>query len=304
MSLYTQLDDATIRQIAQQYNIGNIQSWKTLEGGVENTNNLLVCGKKKYVLTLCERKTAEETMVLANILAHLEKEGFNSSKINKNIRGELVSFYQGKPVLLKNYIDGQVVEVFDEGIVKKLGKKIAQLNQIPPIKDIPHQFSYGEQLFREVYENIDHPFADWLTEMHTFILKNLQADLPKALIHGDIFTSNVVIKDGEPVIMDFEESCYYYRLFDLGMAAIGSCSENGQLNWKKIGLLLEGYQSVNELSDLEARHFKNFIVYAATATAFWRFRQFNILAPIEERKDSYKEMQNLANQAKNINFHF
>lgn len=302
MSLYTQLDDATIRQIAKQYNIGNIQSWKTLEGGVENTNNMLVCGTQKYVLTLCERKTAEETIVLANILEHLEKQGFDSSKIIKNKKGELVSFHQGKPVLLKTYIDGQVKEVFDEIIVKKLGKKIAQLNQIAPTKDMPHQFSYGEHLFKEVYENISHPFANWLKETHTYILKNLHTELPKALIHGDIFTSNVVIKDGEPVIMDFEESCYYYRLFDLGMAAIGSCSQNGQLNWPKIQLLLEGYQAVNELSGLEVRHYKNFIVYAATATAFWRFRQFNIIAPIEDRKDSYKEMQSLANQARNINF--
>jgi len=122
-------------------------------------------------------------------------------------------------------------------------------------------------------------------------------------LHGDIFTSNIVITAAqEPVIMDFEESCYYYRLFDLGMAAIGTSSENGQLNIAKINALLKGYQQYNLLTAIEKRCFKIFLSYAATATAFWRFRQFNILVPIAARKDSYKEMQQLAIQARHMEF--
>lgn len=41
---------------------------------------------------------------------------------------------------------------------------------------------------------------------------------------------------------------------------------------------------------------KTFIVYAAVATAFWRFRQFNILFPSVELADSYIEMKNIADQ--------
>ncbi len=304
MSLYTKLDDTTLRQIAQQFDIAPIQSWKILHGGVENTNHLIGTHSQNYVLTLCERKTKEETLVLANILESLEQQSFTTSKIIQNKKGESVSFYQEKPILLKTYIEGEVKEIFDEILIKKLGKKIAQLNQLTPPKTIPHQFSYGQQCFREVYENIQHPFADWLKETHTYISKNLHASLPKAFIHGDIFTSNVVIHKGEPVLMDFEESCYYYRLFDIGMAAIGTCSDNGKINETKIKVLMEGYQAENELTDLEARKLIPFIVYAATATAFWRFRQFNIIHPIEDRKDSYKEMQNLAIQAQAINITF
>ena len=303
MSLYTKLDDTTIRQIAKQFDISTIQTWKILHGGVENTNHLLCTDSQKYVLTLCERKTAEETTILANILEHLSEKKYPTSQLIKNQSGASVSFYQNKPVLLKTYIEGNVKEAFDNALILKLGNKIAKLHQLSLPKNIPHQFSYGQQHFSELYDSVKHPFVDWLQETHQYILDNLLPSLPKAFIHGDIFTSNIVITTAaEPVIMDFEESCYYYRLFDLGMAIIGTCSDNAQLNANRIKALLQGYQEENVLTALEKKHFKAFVVYAATATAFWRFRQFNILAPIEDRKESYKEMQQLAIQAKQMNF--
>ncbi len=306
MSLYTKLDDTTLRQIVQQYNIGPIQSWKILHGGVENTNHLICTEHQKYVLTLCERKTAKETTLLASILEHLESQGFETSRLIKTKKEEPISFYQTKPILLKSYIEGRIENNFGELLLSNLGKKIAQLNQIAPVHKMPPQFSYGLAHFYEIYKDIEHPFVDWLKEMAQYIHAplHLHADsLPRTLIHGDIFTSNVVIAEGDnPIIMDFEESCYYYRFFDIGMAIIGTCVDNGQLNPNKIGSLIEGYQEVNPLNNEEFGLLKVFIAYAATATAFWRFRQFNILVPMEDRKDSYKEMQNLANQARNINF--
>ncbi len=303
MSLYTKLTDTTLRKIVQQFDIGLLQSWKILHGGVENTNHLICTESQKYVLTLCERKTAEDTTTLANILEHLAANKYPTSQLVKNRKNATISFYQNKPVLLKTYIEGDVKEAFDNALILKLGNKIAKLHQISAPKKIPHQFSYGQQHFSELYASVKHPFADWLKEMHQYILDNLPPSLPKAFIHGDIFTSNIVITAAqEPVIMDFEESCYYYRLFDLGMAAIGTSSENGQLNIAKINALLKGYQQYNLLTAIEKRCFKIFLSYAATATAFWRFRQFNILVPIAARKDSYKEMQQLAIQARHMEF--
>ena len=96
--------------------------------------------------------------------------------------------------------------------------------------------------------------------------------------------------------MDFEEACYYYRIFDLGMAVVGLCCEQGEIICSKIQALINGYNHVGKLSKIEGDNLKAFIVYAATATAFWRFRQFNVLFPSEELSDSYIEMKNIADQ--------
>jgi len=118
------------------------------------------------------------------------------------------------------------------------------------------------------------------------------------MIHGDLFYSNVVLtKEQTPIIMDFEETSYYYRSFDLGMAVVGLCCEHGQIVPLKMRALIRGYQNVISLSKRESESIKAFIVYGATATAFWRFKQFNIVHPVERLKDSYKEMVAIADQA-------
>ncbi len=305
MIQFTKLTDETIRQIITQFKVGTVQSWEMLYGGAENTNHVLTTTKGKYVLTICERKTVEETIILAKLLNHLKKHQFATTQITPNKKGAIVSFYQDKPLLLKSYIEGRVDPIIENDLLVKIGKSMAQLHQIPAPDYLPTQYSYGQQVFHQLYHaKIRHPFVDWLQKMHTHIKEKLHPDLPKALIHGDIFDSNVVIAVNEtPVIMDFEESCYYYRVYDLGMAIIGLCKENGLINWVKAKLLVQGYQRELPLLNIERNYLKDFIVYAATATAFWRFRQFNILAPSEQYKDTYQEMMKVAEQAKHANWH-
>ncbi|MEM1120324.1 MAG: phosphotransferase, partial [Bacteroidota bacterium] len=117
MSLYSQLNTKAIHRLAQNYEIGPIQSWKLLQGGSENTNYLLATEKEKYVLTLCERKTVEEASILAELLNHIEKNNFKSSTIIANKQKSPLSFYQEKPILLKRYIDGSIIAVMDEQTV-------------------------------------------------------------------------------------------------------------------------------------------------------------------------------------------
>lgn len=296
MSLYTQLNDETIRQIAQNYSIEPIISWKLLQGGAENTNHLLVTKNKKYVLTLCERKSKEETLALAKLLKHLEEQGFDSSKLLLNKEGALISSHENKPVLLKIFIEGEVSEVISKAVIFKIGQSIARLHRIPAPDFLPRHFSYGEQTFDQLKEmKIDHPFAKWLSKVHPYIQKNLHPDLPKALIHGDVFASNVVVAAGnQPILMDFEETCYYYRLFDLGMAITGLCRADGQIISEKANALIQGYQTITPLLSIEEEKLNIFIIYAAAATAFWRFRQFNVYAPKESHKNHYQDMQHVA----------
>ncbi len=304
MALYTKLNDKIIRQIILQFDIGTIQNWKILQGGSANTNHYLRTSKDQYVLTICERKTEAQTTILANFLKYLEAHQFNTTKIIPNKTGKIVSSYQNKPILLKSYIEGKVKENLGNDLLLKIGKRIAQLHLIPTPDYLPTQFSYGQQAFYQLKEQkIKHSFIDWLDNQHQSILRKLPSSLPKALIHGDIFDNNVVISSNEtPIIIDFEEACYYYRIYDLSMAIIGLCQENGLINWATAKLLLQGYQSIITLIPLEKSYLKDFIVYAATATAFWRFRQFNILAPMETYKDTYQAMVRIAEQVKNDDY--
>jgi len=296
--LYTKLENTTLQQIIQQFDIAPLLQWQVLEGGAENTNILLQTTQQKLVLTICERKTVAETTILVDLLRHLEAHHFKTTMIIPNKSGQTISFYNKKPIVLKKYIAGKIVNKPTTELLEQIGSTIGQLHSLPTPDYLPKAYSYGQQVFATLSNTeISHPFVDWLTDMHTHIKSNLDNSLPKALIHGDVFFSNVVVDPlGKPIIIDFEEACYYYRMYDIGMAIVGLCNVEGTIDFSKATPLMHGYEQIISLEKLEKERLHFFIGYAATATAFWRFRQFNILAPTPSRKNTYLEMKNIADE--------
>jgi len=117
-----------------------------------------------------------------------------------------------------------------------------------------------------------------------------------SVIHSDIFYNNVIVSNNgkRATIMDFEEACYYYRVFDIGMVIIGTCCMETSVNREKVQQLLQGYEAENKLLTAEKNALKAFTVYAAAATAFWRHQNFNYVHVVPHMKDHYLAMRNLA----------
>ena len=80
------------------------------------------------------------------------------------------------------------------------------------------------------------------------------------------------------------------------MCAAGSCTNGSGLSLELTAALIAGYQAKRRLLDLEKRFLQDHIAYGAAATAFWRYRQFNIIRPDSGRKEAYLQMKNLADQ--------
>jgi len=97
LTLYTKLNDQTIRQILTQFDVGTLQDWQLLYGGSANTNHYLKTNKGQYVLTICERKTEAQTTILANFLKYLEAQQFNTTKIIPTKKGAAVITPDSRP---------------------------------------------------------------------------------------------------------------------------------------------------------------------------------------------------------------
>ena len=122
------------------------------------------------------------------------------------------------------------------------------------------------------------------------------------MIHGDLFYDNVITEQGKfKAIIDFEEACYYYLIFDIGMSILGLCLDKGVLNLVKVKSLINGYQSIRPLQSEEKGKLKFFVEYAAIATSKWRFWKYNIDVPNKKLKDKHWEMVNIAKNINSIN---
>ena len=303
MAQYTVLNATEVQTILSQYGTEKVISFKVLSGGSENTNYLVNTNNNSFVLTICEQKSTEETTELASLLEYLKCNKFSTSILVKTTTGTLITVWNDKPVMLKAFIEGDIVEDLSEDLLIYLGKELAKLHQIKAPDYLPKAVAYGLERFDEVQVYApETEFYKWLKSTQNYIENHIHPDLPKALIHSDIFYNNIICSnDGKrATIMDFEEACYYYRVFDIGMMIIGTCSNKKTIDLTKVASLLEGYSQKIKLLEIEKKVLKTFTVYAAAATAFWRHQNYNYVNVIPQMKDHYLEMKQLANFAMSL----
>lgn len=296
MASYITLTNTEFAEIMSQYGLSLSEEPKALSGGLENTSFIVkVKSNENYVLTVFERKKIEHVERLANLLHQITSNGFSTSRAIKNLEGNFVTVFKDKPILLKNYIVGNASPDLDENRLINIGKQMAFLHNIPAPSNIPKVYGYGHQTFNQVIESgIDNEFIDWLKDKYQYILSSIDDDLPKTLIHGDVFHDNIIINDsGGVTITDFEEACYYYRVFDLAMGIVGMCCIEYNISLVKAKALITGYEKVNALNQNEKDKLKSFIIYSATAVAFWRYRQYHIINPDDSMKNHHITQKNL-----------
>lgn len=304
MSLYTHLSIQDIENILSTfYTIQNVQEVILLKGGSENTNYLVKTATSSFVLTLCEQKTIAEAERLASLLQYLNDNDFNTSEVIHTSKGNLITAFKNKPIILKTFIEGIITEDLSNDQLEKLGENLAHLHQIKAPDYITDTLNFGVKYFDKVkVYAAGSGFDTWLTQIKLDVYKNFSDELPKTLIHSDIFSSNIIVnpETNTATIMDFEEACFYYRIFDIGMMIVGTCSTSNEISLSKAANILKGYQKITPLLAIEKEALQMSIVYAAAATSYWRHQNFNYVKPNPKRKDDYLEMQTLADFARAI----
>lgn len=297
---YLKLKEKDILEISRKYNLTQI-GYESMEESGGNTNYLVRTAQNQYVLTIFEIEHIRVAN-LSRLLYLLEEFDFPTTRIQKLANGDVITSYQGKPVLLKPYIVGQVVENMDENMVSQVGTAMASLHEIPNPYYLPGQHSYGLETFPRVMDKgINLEYENWLAQRYDFLMQTIPSGLPRGLIHGDVFYDNVLF-DGKKfkAIIDFEDACQYYKVFDLGMAVVGLCTEESKVRLPKVRSLVNGYQKIRVLERAEKEILQLFVGYAAIATSSWRFWKYNIDTPIAELSDKHWEMVNIAKGASAI----
>ncbi len=299
MADYTLLKNEDIETILKQYDLGDLNSATPLSGGQANSSYRLSTTRGRYTLSVCDEKTTEEVHTLTRVLTHLEVHNFPATRLVSPINNNKFITFNDRPVYIKQYLEGEVVRKIDGPMLEQVGDAIGQLHALPTPEYLPTAVVYGLDHFEEIRTaDISHPFKGWLMDKKNWLESELDLTMVRGLIHGDIFWDNLLFDKGKlTALLDFEEVCQYFLLYDLGMAAVGCCSSEGSFNAEKITWLLKGYQKRHPMAVNEKAQFIPFLAYAATTTAFWRFRQYNLRYPDSNLAKSYKEMVALADQA-------
>ena len=300
MTQYSKLQAKDIQDILSMYEL-DLTGYESIEEGEGSSNYLVRAAVGNYVLTVFEIDH-NRVVNMSKLLRWLEENEFPTTRVKESANGDAVTSFHGKPVLIKPYITGQVMDVLHEDLIAQVGAAMAQLHEIPYPDYLPDRHAYGLHTFPSVMESgIDLEYESWLAQRYEFLKERIPVGLPRGMIHGDVFRDNVLFEGKTfKALIDFEDACQYYKVFDLGMAGVGLCTEGSQLRLTHMRSLVEGYQNIRMLEKKEKEVLQLFVEYAAIATSSWRYWKYNIHTPLPEKSEKHYEMVNIAKYASGI----
>jgi homoserine kinase type II len=294
------LDDASA--VIEAAGLSQLLSIEKLAGGWANSNYILTLkDDAKLVLKIWNEQSLEDVEYLLSMTSYLADNGVATPLPIIYRNGKSMMVIDGLAWTLLPFIEGQWLEP-NHSSLYSLGVIQANLHLVNPPKGLKSDFSMGNTLFEKLFSIADenHGWSDFLKMLKSesvLLSESIGQDLPRGIIHGDLFPDNVIgTKDKVKSLLDFEEMCYDVLAFDLVMTFVGFGWEGGQPVAERWNSLLAGYQSIRKLNDAEINALPDLHRLATLSIAAWRYWQFVINFPNTEHSDRYLEMTERLNK--------
>ena len=259
-------------EICKSYNLGNFISNELIVIGYEDYNYYLTTSKGKYCVKIFSKIRTKEDIenYLERIRAVANSEVSSPKPLIVNGDITLSLDYQNNhyDLCAFEYIDGknyfEIGENPSSDVIKELAKQTAMINNL----DIKLEFIYDSWAivnFKEEYAKKRKYLSDEYKDKFDKLLTELESidfnKLPKAFVHGDIISTNVMLDKNQRVwIIDFAVSNYLPRIIDLAVTSCNMCldKQSREKTYENIALLLNEYNKYNKLTEYELQVFGTF----------------------------------------------
>ena len=300
MAIYTTLNKKEIAKIADEFALGDVVSYTGIKNGSVNTHYLIETKRGRYFAKIDEVKSELEVKQELDLLFHIKKQGFPCLQPLKSKIGRHYLEVQSKCITVSRYLDG--VELPVEGLntthLETLGHTLANLHLIGRSykKGIDNRFGFNRiaAIYREVRRQLPSHLKNIvrvIDDEFSYLENYLDNNLPKGIIHGDLFPDNVKFKGNRLVgVMDFEAACRGKLIYDLATAVNALCFVNARYQIDRFEPLISGYESLRPLSLPEWDSFPNELRFSALRFTVTRVKDF-YLRKVEENQRTYKDFK-------------
>lgn len=255
--------------ICEKYNLGEFVSNELITIGYEDYNYYLTTSKGKYCVKIFnkERSVNDINNYLERIRAVANSEISSPKPLTIDGDITLSMDYDNNhyDLCVFEFIDGknyfELGENPSDDVIRELAKQTAMIHNL----DIKPEFIYDSWAiinFKEEYNKKRTYLPDkYRIEFDKLLndFNNLDFDkLPKAFVHGDIISTNVMLdKNSKIWIIDFAVSNYLPRIIDLAVTSCNMCLDKNSKDktYENITLLLSEYNKYNALTDYELEVF-------------------------------------------------
>jgi homoserine kinase type II len=262
MAVYTDVAADELAEFLDQYDIGELLSYKGIAEGVENSNFLLHTASGYFILTLYEKRVAKSDLpFFLGLMTHLASRGISCPQPVKNKGGEALSHLAGRPAAIISFLEGIWPRKPNPAHCAGVGQALAKMHLAGRDFGMCRANALAVPGWRPLFDAAA-PRADELQHgLRAFIgaeLDHLESNvwpknLPAGVIHADLFPDNVFFL-GERVsgIIDFTFACNDTLAYDVAICLNAWCFESDySFNVTKARAFLNAYGRERQLSDAE-----------------------------------------------------
>ena len=292
MAVYTKLNKSEIEEIISLYKLKNLESFAPIEEGIENTNYVIIANKKKYILTIFEKRVKEQDLpFFCELISLLNKSGFKCPLPLLNLENNPISKFKRKKLTILTFISGKSKENLSNENCEDIGKEAAKLHLLTSNFKIQRKNALSIESWRNMFENIKDKCIKIHKDLPNLIEANLKdieknwpSNLPSGIIHADLFKDNIIFENNKVSgIIDFTFSCNDFYALEIAICFNALCFDgvksNLSFNVTKAKKFIDGYSSIRKLSDQEKNSIK--ILSQGAALRFLLTRVFDAINTVE-----------------------
>ena len=292
MAVYTKIDHDKIKKILSSYDLGKLNQFKGIEEGIENTNYFLSIENKKFILTIYEKRVKSEDLpFFSDLMSSLNKFNFKCPAPILNKQNKTITDFEGKKLMIVSFLEGKAKKNLSPLNCKSIGVEVAKMHKLTGDLKLRRENDLSVKSWRSLFDSVKGKCSKIHKDLPKLIEENLKdveknwpKDLPRGIIHADLFHDNIFfLKDKFSGIIDFYFSCEDYFAFEIAICFNALCfdglKENLSFNVTKAKNFIDGYTSIRKLNEEEKKYIK--VLSQGAALRFLLTRVFDALNTVE-----------------------
>ena len=305
MAVYTEVSFEDLERFLEQYDIGAPLSFKGIAEGIENSNFYLQTDRGAFILTLYEKRVAEEDLpFFLGLMEHLAERGVHCPLPVKTRDGRSLVTLNRRNAAIVTFLTGIALRRPDAAHCAAAATAMAGLHKAGEGFALSRANALGPKGWRPLAEAIHgaDSIEEGLTAMINTSLEELVAQwpsgLPSGVIHADYFPDNVLFV-GNLVggVIDFYFACNDAFVYDLAIMLNSWCFElDGSFNITKGQAVINAYRQQRPLSEAEIAALPilmrgSALRFLLTRTYDWLNRDPNALVRPKDPREYSKKLR-------------
>ena len=292
MAVYTKIDRDKMQKILSSYDLGKLDQFVGIEEGIENTNYFLSTEKKKFILTIYEKRVKSEDLpFFSDLMSTLNKLNFKCPAPILNKQNKTITDFEGKKLMIVSFLEGKAKKDLSPLNCRSIGVEVAKMHKLTKDLKLRRENDLSVKSWRGLFDSVKGKCSKIHKDLPKLIEENLKdveknwpKNLPRGIIHADLFHDNIFfLQDEFSGIIDFYFSCEDFFAFEIAICFNALCfdglKENLSFNVTKAKNFIDGYTSIRKLNEEEKKYIK--VLSQGAALRFLLTRVFDALNTVE-----------------------